>query len=44
MSMPDADPHLYKLFPTRTYPLLHLRMRVTLALFGLMAGVVCALL
>jgi hypothetical protein len=35
MNMPDADPCLYKLSPTRTYPLLHLRMRVASALLGL---------
>jgi hypothetical protein len=38
MSMLEADPRLYKLSPTRMYPLLRLRMRVASALFGLMPG------
>jgi hypothetical protein len=31
--LPNADPHLYRLSPTRTYPLLRLNMRAVSALF-----------
>jgi hypothetical protein len=45
MSMPDADPCLYKFSPTRTYPLLCLRMHVASAPFGSMLGIsLCSLM
>jgi hypothetical protein len=45
MSMPDVDPRLYRLSPTRMYPLIRLKMRAASALFlSAEGGSLCSLM